>query len=134
MRFIAGLIEAVKILCFIQDLEFFLHLGKPVNTSVSVTQDLFSSDEVVKPDCFEDIFINRSQEIGLFVLFALWWNKRCFQRFTFSKCRYQERQLRISVLVQWYHETCQRTRRFEARMSGLYQAGEREIAHNTPTL
>ncbi len=36
MRFVAGLIEAVKIFLFIQTLEFFLHFRKPVNTSVSV--------------------------------------------------------------------------------------------------
>ncbi len=83
VRFIAGLIEAVNILCFIQHLELFLHLRKPVETAISVTQKLFSSDEVVKPDCFEDITVNWCQGIGL-LRFALWSNKRSLQRSTFS--------------------------------------------------
>lgn len=52
VRFIAGLIEAVKILLFIQHLEFFLHLRKPVDASVSVPEDLFCGHEVMEPDCF----------------------------------------------------------------------------------
>src|SRR5437764_12764357 len=70
--FVAGLIKAVKIFWFIQHLEFFLHLGKSVNTSVSMTQDLFSSPEVVKPDCFENIAVNWCNSIQLFL-----WSDLC---------------------------------------------------------
>ena len=86
MRFVAGLIEAVYVFVLIQELEFFLHLGKPVDTSVSVTQDLFRSQEVVKPDSVEDIAINGCEKIGLFVL-LLWPNKGRLQPSTFSVYR-----------------------------------------------
>src|SRR5436309_264696 len=65
MWFITRLIKAVKVLLFIQQLEFFLHLGKPIDASISVTKYLLSSHEVVKPDCFEDVTVNWCEEIGL---------------------------------------------------------------------
>jgi hypothetical protein len=71
MRFVARLIKAIKIFCFIQDLELFLHLGEPVDTSVPMPQDLFSGHEVVKPDGFENIAVNGCEEIGLFVWLSL---------------------------------------------------------------
>src|SRR2546426_3279462 len=66
MRFIARLIEAVKIFCFIQQLELFLHLGKPVDTAIPIPKELFSSHEVVKPDSLQDIAVNRREGIRLF--------------------------------------------------------------------
>src|SRR5712691_5576875 len=86
MRFIARLIKAIQVLVLIQQFELFLHLGKPVDTSVSVMQDLFSSHEVVKPDSVEDIAINWREDIGLFLL-SLWPNKRCLHESTVSLYR-----------------------------------------------
>src|SRR6266566_4603740 len=54
MRFIAGLIEAVKVFLFKQQLQFFLHFRKAVDTSLPMPQKLFRSDEVMKPDRFQN--------------------------------------------------------------------------------
>ena len=76
MRFVAGLVEAVKIFLFKQHLELFLHLRKPVDTPIPMPEYLFRSDEMVEPDSFENIAVNRSKGIGL-LQFALWFNKKC---------------------------------------------------------
>src|SRR6266702_6742182 len=101
MRFVTRLIEAVKIFLLIQPLEFFLHLRKTIDASIPMAQQLFRSDEVMKPDCFENILVNRSQGRELIKRLLLWlcqgW---ALHQSTFSVYRSgtKARQSRISVL------------------------------------
>ncbi len=85
MRFVAGLIKTVKVFLLIQKLELFLHFRKPVQASIPMTKQLFRSDEVMKPDGFENIAVNWCEGIGLFKWFAVWLCQGCaFHRSTFS--------------------------------------------------